>query len=150
MNYRKFGNTGLNVSEIGFGTWGIGGNSNGAIAYGPTEDEISLQALHKAFDQGVTFYDTADLYGFGHSEELLGKAFRKIRDKVIIASKVGCLDFESGQDFSVSHMRNALEGSLRRLQTDYIDLYQLHSPSMDLLANDGQIFSTMEKFKDDA
>lgn len=71
MKYRQFGNTGIEVSEIGFGAWGIGGTPKDARAYGPTDDKISQQALIKAFDSGITFYDTSPLYGYGHSEKLI-------------------------------------------------------------------------------
>jgi aryl-alcohol dehydrogenase-like predicted oxidoreductase len=130
MKYRKLGNTGIKVSEIGFGTWGLGGDS-----YGPTDDEVSLYALQFAFDLGVTFYDTSDLYGGGHSEEILGKAFSGQREKVIIATKVGTLPhtgFYMPQDFSFENISRSIDQSLRRLNTDYVDLYQLHSPQMEL------------------
>jgi aryl-alcohol dehydrogenase-like predicted oxidoreductase len=128
MDYRSLGRTGLRVSVIGFGTWGIGGVAPGHASYGPTDDRESLRALAAALDHGVTFYDTADVYGRGHSEELLGRAFAAQRHRVVIASKVGYADDFAGQDFSPARVRARIEGSLRRLRTDYIDLYQLHSP----------------------
>lgn len=133
MRYRKLGNLDIDVSEIGFGTWGLGGNS-----YGPVDDQVSKTTLQFAYDNGITFYDTSDLYGNGHSEEILGKTFRGVRDKVIIATKVGTLPhsgFHMPQDFSPRYIRKGIEASLKRLQTDYIDLYQLHSPPRDLLEN---------------
>lgn len=137
MNYRLLGATGLRVSEIGFGAWGIGGNIKGSIAYGSTDDAESKRALRRAFDLGVTFYDTADFYGFGHSEELIGQALGEVRSQVIIATKFGLLDADGSQDFSTRHIRRSVEGSLRRLRTDYLDMYQMHSPSIDALsAND--------------
>jgi aryl-alcohol dehydrogenase-like predicted oxidoreductase len=139
MKYRLLGATGLRVSEIGFGGWGIGGSGNGAVAYGPTEDRESSLTLRRAFDLGVNFYDTSDFYGLGHSEELIGEALKEVRPQVILATKVGLLDPSGGQDFSPPHIRRSVEGSLRRLQTDYIDLYQLHSPSMDVLRQDNKI-----------
>ncbi|MBL8994826.1 MAG: aldo/keto reductase, partial [Spirochaetia bacterium] len=105
MNYRPLGNTGIQVSEIGFGTWGLGGDKGGAVAYGPAQDEDSKKALRRAFERGVTFYDTAALYGFGHSETLLGEVFEHSRAEVVIASKVGFLDFVGTQDFSPEHLR---------------------------------------------
>ena len=78
MNYRKFGSTDLVVSEIGFGAWGIGGPAmvgDLAIGWGDVDDNTSIKALHKSFDLGINFFDTADFYGFGHSEELIGKVF---------------------------------------------------------------------------
>ncbi|MFC2070207.1 aldo/keto reductase [Chloroflexota bacterium] len=149
MKYRALGRTGIEVSELGFGTWGIGGNSNDAVGYGPTSDEESRAALQRAFELGVNFYDTADLYGFGHSEELLGEIFASSRQDVIIASKVGFVNFDEDQDFSPRHIREAIEGSLKRLETDYIDLYQLHSPSVDMLENDPAIMSALESLKQD-
>jgi aryl-alcohol dehydrogenase-like predicted oxidoreductase len=89
--------TGLDVSS-GFGTWGLGGDTKGAIAYGPTNDQESQRALRHAVDLGVTFFDTADLYGFGHSEEVIGSALADLRSKIIIATKFGMLDAEGNQD----------------------------------------------------
>src|SRR5207247_8907530 len=91
MKQRPLGRTGMQVSEIGFGTWGLGGNVGGAVSYGPTDDSESLRALHRAFELGVTFYDTSDFYGYGHSERLLGQAFAGRRDEVVIATKTGFL-----------------------------------------------------------
>jgi len=85
MRYRTLGATGLRVSEIGFGTWGLGGAAKGAVAYGPTDDAQSIAALRAAFDRGITFFDTADLYGYGHSEEILAGAFSAMRERVVIA-----------------------------------------------------------------
>ena len=137
MKYRKLGDTGLEVSEIGFGAWGIGGLTKGATSYGPTNDDESRLALETAFDAGITFYDTSDIYGNGHSEELLGEVFKNVRSNVIIASKVGFLEPSGRQDFSPGYIRKSLEATLRRLQSDYLDLYQLHSPSIEDL-DDGE------------
>ena len=136
MKFRVLGNTGLLVSEIGFGAWGIGGNNEGALAYGPTEDGESIDAVRRAFDLGVNFYDTSDLYGYGHSEKLLGRALRKVRSEVIIASKSGFIRGASGQDFTPLAVKRSIEASLQRLGTDYIDLYQLHSPPIDVLSSE--------------
>lgn len=130
MRYRRLGRSGLLVSEVGFGTWGLGGTS-----YGPVDDEESRRALELAFDRGVTFYDTSDLYGDGHSEEVLGQVFADRRGQVQIATKVGTLPhsgFYMPQDFSAARIVAGVEASLRRLRTDYLDLYQLHSPQMAL------------------
>src|SRR4029078_10909344 len=91
MQYRKFGNTDLLVSEIGFGAWAIGGGAmvgNTSIGWGDADDAVSSRAIHAALNEGINFFDTADIYGLGHSEEILGKAFQN-DDKVIIATKVG-------------------------------------------------------------
>ena len=127
---RKLGSTGLEVSEIGFGAWGIGGYTPGLPAYGETDDRVSEDALKAAYDRGVTFYDTSDLYGLGHSEELIGKSLKSVRSHVCFATKSGFLK-DGSQDFTPQHIRSALERSLRRLGTDYVDLYQLHSPPVD-------------------
>lgn len=135
MRQRPLGRSGVAVSEIGFGAWGIGGNKDGAVAYGPTDEAQSLDALSAAFDAGINFFDTADLYGFGESERLIGKAFAGRRDRVVIASKGGMLDPQGRQDFTPAHLVSSLEGSLKRLSTDYVDLYQLHGPSPEHLEN---------------
>ena len=147
MQYRILGATGLRVSEIGFGAWGIGGNTNGAVAYGPTDDDESKRALRHAFDAGVTFFDTADFYGFGHSEDVLGAGLADIRSKVVIATKVGMLDANGAQDFSPKHIRRSVEQSLRRLGTDYIDLYQVHSPAVGVIESSETILSCMDELR---
>src|SRR5258706_16430814 len=119
VRQRQLGRSGVAVSEVGFGAWGIGGNKDGAVAYGPTDEAQSLDALAAARDAGVNFYDTADLYGYGESERLIGKAFVRCRDKVVIASKVGMLDATGRQDFEPARIEKALDASLARLQTDY-------------------------------
>ena len=156
MRYRQFGRTGWRVSEIGFGGARIGGllSQDGGRA-------ASLKTLEAACDAGINFFDTADMYSQGESEILVGKAFRKNRDKVFIATKGGyCLPKRNrliqfikpfakpivralglrrravpaslsvtvSQDFSPDYLRGAVEASLQRLQSDYIDLYQMHSP----------------------
>src|SRR5258707_5173227 len=91
MQKRKFGNTDLLVSEIGFGAWAIGGGAmigSTAIGWGETDDDTSVKAIHASINSGVNFFDTADIYGLGHSEELLGKITGKKND-IIIATKVG-------------------------------------------------------------
>lgn len=142
---RALGRTGLEVSEIGFGTWGLGGDS-----YGPVEDAASLATLRFAYNSGVTFYDTSDLYGSGHSEKIVGEALANVREHVTIATKVGLLPhsgFEMPSDFSPRHIQEALEASLRRLQTDYVDLYLLHSPTIDTLRGDPAIIDTLRELQ---
>ena len=132
MKYRKFGNTDLVVSEIGFGAWGIGGPAMAGdipIGWGEVNDDESIKALKKAFDRGINFYDTADFYGLGHSEELIGKVFGN-RDDVIIATKVGHRLTDDNSimlDYTKDHIIKGCEDSLRRLKRDVIDYYQLHS-----------------------
>jgi aryl-alcohol dehydrogenase-like predicted oxidoreductase len=145
MRYRPLGTTGIEVSDIGFGGWGIGGPSPGATSYGPTDDAVSLRTLERALDQGITFFDTSNAYGNGHSEILFGQAFRHRRDKVVIATKAGFPRFDQEQDFSPGHLRASLEASLRRLQTDHVDLFQLHSPPIALLHEDPAIVETLHR-----
>ncbi len=148
MNYRTFGKTGIKVSEIGFGTWGIGGaTEDGANSYGQTDDAESFECLARAFDLGVTFYDTSNIYGYGHSEELLAQAFKGKRDKVVIASKVGFIKHRGRHDLRGEYIREQIEGTLKRLGTDYVDLYQLHSPPMEQLRATPDAVSTMLDLK---
>lgn len=148
MNYRNLGNTGLKVSEIGFGTWAIGGLTPGKTSYGKTDDKTSLSALLTAFDLGINFFDTANVYGNGHSEELLGKAFKKDRSKVIIASKCGFKDYGSQHYFSDKAIRASIKSSLARLQTDYLDLLQLHDPPPETATNE-KLIETLNKLRDE-
>lgn len=143
MDGRLLGKTGLKVSAVGLGTWSMGGDS-----YGPTDDADSLKALRRAYELGVTFYDTADIYGRGRSERLLGEAFRRERDRVVLATKVGW-DFtgaEAKKNFSPPHLFHACEQSLKRLQTDHLDLYQLHNPAPDVLQR-GEVVEVMERLR---
>ncbi|MEU7475298.1 aldo/keto reductase [Lentzea sp. NPDC042327] len=122
------------LGKLGFGTWAMGGPysfDGEPVGWGPSDDAESVRALRRALDLGVTLFDTADTYGCGHSETLVGQAFAGVRDQVVIATKWGfTFDAETrrmtGTDGSVGHLRRAVEGSLRRLGTDRIDLYQLH------------------------
>ncbi len=142
MKFKKFRN--LDISKIGFGCWGIGGD-----AYGKVDDKESIKALEFAFDQGVNFFDTADIYGNGHSEHLLGKVFKRKRNKVILTSKVGYKSYwQKIQEFSERHIRKAIEKSLKNLKTDYIDIYFLHSPTRDILYQDYP-FETLTRLKEE-
>jgi len=142
MQYRQLGSTGLRVSEVGFGGWGIGGNQHGN-SYGYTDDNTSLEAISRALDQGCNFFDTADVYGHGHSEHLLGVALTlrdlNMSDEVLIASKVGGNFYGANfrLDFSPEYIRFAVDQSLRRLGRDWLDLYQLHNPSVQQLEQGG-------------
>ncbi len=144
MRYRALGNSGLDVSEIGFGAWGIGGAAGGHSAYGPTDDRESVRALHAALEFGVNFFDTSDLYGMGHSETIIGQAFTGVRNRVLIATKGGMRNAAGDQDFSPAYLQKSLEQSLKRLGTDYIDLYQLHSPAVDLLGKDEKLLPFLD------
>lgn len=153
MHYRKLGRTGITVSEIGFGGWAIGGASGAAgtpVGWGKTSDDESLAAIRRARELGVTFFDTADSYGFGRSESLMGIVLSRRRQDVIIATKVGVVrDSEGrlGKDFSSHHISHAVDGSLKRLRTDYIDLYQLHNPALEDLGRD-EIHEAMDRLQE--
>ncbi len=147
MKYRNLGNSGLKVSEIGFGAWGIGGLTKGAISYGPVSDDESRKALRLAYDNGITLYDTAGVYGYGHSEELIGETFRDVRKNIVIATKVGFSDHNEPQDLSSRNIRHSLEESLRRLKTEYVDLYQLHSPVIEVVRENKNIIETLKSLK---
>lgn len=165
MKRRLLGRTGLAVSAVGFGAWAIGGNRFGN-SYGPTDDAESQRAVRRAYELGCTFFDTADVYGHGHSEEVLGAALAEIRPEIILATKVGgnfynrdvhprrapriaealgrpladlapddILPVTHDATFSPAYLRFAVEQSLRRLRTDYIDLLQLHNPELRLIAD---------------
>lgn len=129
MEYRKLGNSDLNVSVIGYGAWGIGGEP-----FWRTEGEsASVNSIEKAIESGINFFDTAPVYGFGYSEELLGKTLQTIRKDVIIATKCGLRwkkkDLKSIEKISTREsILEEIDLSLKRLRTDYIDLYQVHWP----------------------
>lgn len=133
--HRTLGRSGIPVSSLGFGCWAIGGEWQDAggqpLGWGRVDDDESVRAVRRALDLGVTFFDTADAYGAGHSERILGRALGKRRDEVVLATKWGNLFDERtrtahGQDASVEYARAALTASLTRLGTDRVDLYQLH------------------------
>lgn len=140
---RTLGRVGIEVSPVGFGCWAIGGPfSNPAgepLGWGEVDDDESVRAIRRAVELGVTFFDTADVYGAGHSERVLGKALAGIRDQVVIATKWGNTFDESTrvmhhQDDSVEYVHKAVRASLDRLGTDYLDLYQLHFDTTDEIA----------------
>ena len=147
MKYRRLGKTEIFVSEIGFGAWGIGGISKGATSYGPTDDSSSIRALNYALDRGINFFDTSNVYGEGHSESLIGKTFLKVRDRVLIATKVGLINYEEPADFSIKNLSTSLQGSLKRLKTDYIDLLQLHNPSPYIIQHNHDIMTWVDRLK---
>lgn len=146
MRYRELGRTRLLVSEVGLGTWALGGSKYGN-SYGPTDDGESARVLWRALDLGCTFFDTADVYGHGHAERLLGTALLG-RGDIIIATKVGAHFYGDRvrRDFSPAYIRFACDQSLRRLRRDYIDLYQMHDPTVEDLTNPS-IAETLEELK---
>ena len=147
MKYRTLGKTDLNVSEVAFGVWTV---STGW--WGKIEEDAGVNLMVKAFDLGINLFDTADTYGDGYGEEILAKALGEHRHEIAIATKFG-YDFyanvfreghkERPQNFSPDFIRHACEQSLHRLGTDYIDLYQIHNPRIDVIESD-EVFDTLD------
>jgi aryl-alcohol dehydrogenase-like predicted oxidoreductase len=150
MEYRRLLGTDLTVSALGFGVWTVGTDW-----WGVREPAEGMRLLQLAFDLGVTFFDTADTYGSGQAESLLQKALGQSRDQLVIGSKFGYDIYqyperpsqrERPQDWSPTYLRRAVEGSLERLKTDRIDLYQLHNPRRDAILRD-DLFAELEALK---
>lgn len=151
MRYRRFGATDLRASEVGFGVWTVG-----TTMWGITDEAVGIQLLRRALELGITFFDTADVYGDGFGETILAAAFEGKRDQVVYSTKFG-YDFynhpgvqpgqrERPQDWTPAYLRRACEASLGRLRTDHIDLYQLHNPRIDTLRRD-DLFAELERLK---
>jgi len=135
LEKRTLGKSGIAVTKIGIGLWAIGGD-----AWGATDDRESLSAIDAALDAGITFFDTADVYGAGHSEELLGRAMKGRRDRFVVATKIGWRDFDGERQRTaydtVEKLIAGVESNLRRLQTDCVDVIQSHisfrDPTMEI------------------
>ena len=155
MRYTKLGKRGPEISVVGFGAWAIGGRD-----WGKTDDAVSKKALHTALDEGVTLIDTADVYGFGHSEELIASVLKERgKGDVIIATKAGNDFYNAGDDddtgygpikqtYDKDYLIWAAEQSLKRLGVDCLDILQLHSPDMDKLTRD-EPWEALGKLKQD-
>ena len=152
MEFRELQGTPLTVSALGFGVWTVG-----TTWWGVKEESVGIRLLERAFDLGITFYDTADTYASGAAETILQKALGHAREKIIIGTKFGYDIYnnperpgqqERPHDWTPAYMRQALEGSLKRLGTDYIDYYQLHNPRLDAIQND-DLWAELERAKDE-
>jgi len=151
MRYRKLADTDVTLSEVGFGVWTVS-----AGWWGEFTDDQAADLLRRALDLGVTFFDTGDTYGNGRGETILAKAFKGRRDQIVVGTKFGYdfytnPDLNRGQrerphDWSPTFVRFALEQSLKRLETDYVDLWMLHNPRMDAIQKD-DLFALLEQFK---
>jgi aryl-alcohol dehydrogenase-like predicted oxidoreductase len=143
MKYRELGKTGLRISAVGLGTMVHAGH------FGAMKDSESLSAIDTALDLGVNFIDTSDAYGAGYSETLLGNALKGRREKVILATKGGNVMVGSDRGkriFDPAYISQVMDESLKRLQTDYIDLYQLHNPTVDVIER-GEVWQVLERAK---
>ena len=150
MRYRRLANTDVTVSEVGFGVWTVS-----MSWWGVRDEQVGIRLLQQAFARGITFFDTADTYGNGLGETILAKALRRQRSQITIGTKVG-YDFyhhtsrrgqeELPQDWRPEYVRFALEESLKRLGTTYLDLYQLHNPRLEAIQRD-DLFATLEQLK---
>jgi len=148
MKYKTLGKSGIKVSEIGFGAWTIGLDWWGK----KIEDDEAKRMLKRAYDVGINFFETADMYGKGKSEKLIGEVFKGMREEIVISSKYG-YDFsnveqightELPQHFDQKFTEKALDASLERLQTDYIDSFGMHNPKIDQIRNK-EPFETFDK-----
>jgi len=148
LKYRTLGKSGISVSEIGFGAWTIALDWWGK----KIEDDEAKRMLKRAYDLGINFFETGDMYGKGKSEKLIGEAFKGMRDEVVISTKYG-YEFEGVQQIGHSELpqrfdplftEHALRNSMARLQTDYIDVYGLHNPKMHHIRDD-VIFNTLDR-----
>ncbi|MEP0761894.1 MAG: aldo/keto reductase [Chloroflexota bacterium] len=138
MNYRELGRTGWRVSEVSFGAWAIG------ASWGSVDDRESIAALHKALDLGVNFIDTADVYGDGHSERLIAGVLKERREEVIVATKAGRrLDPHTADGYTAANLTRFVERSLRNLDTDRLDLVQLHCPPTEVYYRP-EVFGAMD------
>ena len=135
MSFKRIlGRSNIKISPMGLGCWAIGGpfwSDETPLGWGKVDDDESIRAIHTALEMGITFFDTADVYGAGHSEKVLAKALGKKRKDVVIATKFSNVFDEenkqaSGSNASPQYIRQACEASLKRLNTDYLDLYQFH------------------------
>ena len=152
MKYNKLGKSGIEVSEIGFGAWTIALNWWGK----EIDEDEAKRMLKKAYDVGINFFETGDMYGKGKSEKLIGEVFKDMRNEIVISTKYG-YDFrnveqighnELPQRFDPEFTEMALKNSLERLQTDYVDVYGLHNPKLKHIRDD-TIFQTLDKFIED-
>jgi len=139
MNYRPLGRTGWNASEMGFGAWGIGGD-----AWGKTDDNDAIAALHKAIELGVNFIDTADVYGDGHSEQLIARVLKQHSEPLFIATKAGRrLNPHTAEGYNRQNLTSFVERSLRNLEMEALDLLQLHCPPAGVY-DDAEVFSILD------
>lgn len=146
MKKRPFGNTGMNVSEIGLGAWQLANPD-----WGIDDKAEALKIVQKSFEAGCTFFDTAPGYGGGRSEELLGEGLKSVRKDVIICTKFSYYNEKHESEWKAKNVRPVLEGSFKRLRTDYVDILLLHNPPRELMDGNvsAELYAEMEKLKDE-
>ena len=152
MQYRTFGDTGLTASAVGFGVWTVS-----TRMWGITDEDFRQRLLRKAFDLGITLYDTADVYGDGRGETILRDVFGDKRDRIVIVTKFGYDWYkapgeqpdqrERPQDWSPAFVKKACEESLKRLGADYIDIYQMHNPRVNDIVDRDDLFAALDELK---
>jgi aryl-alcohol dehydrogenase-like predicted oxidoreductase len=146
MKLRLFGDTGMNVSEVGLGAWQLANPD-----WGISDKNEALRIVRKSLEVGCNFFDTAPGYGEGRSEELLGEGLKSVRKDIIICTKFSHYNEAGERDFNAANIRPVLEGSFRRLQTDYVDILLLHNPPREMM--DGRVapelYEELEKLKNE-
>src|SRR5690348_15746093 len=143
MHKRPFGKTGMEITPIGVGAWAIGGSG-----WGPQDDQESIMTIKRAVKLGINWIDTAPVYGLGHSEEVVGQALKGLEEKPYIFTKCSLVWNDKGEitnSLKADSLRREVEASLRRLDVDVIDLYQIHWPNPDADIEEG--WSTLAKLK---
>lgn len=144
MKNRPFGNTGMNVSEVGLGAWQLANPD-----WGIDDKKEALKIVQKSFEAGCNFFDTAPGYGGGRSEELLGEGLKSVRKDVIVCTKFSYYNEKHESEWKAKHVRSVLEGSFKRLRTDYVDILLLHNPPRELMDGNvsAELYAEMEKLK---
>lgn len=149
MKKRRFGNTGMNITPIGFGSWAIGG-AGWSHGWGPQDDNRAVEAVERAVELGINWIDTAAVYGLGHSEELIGKVLAGLKSKPLVFTKCSLVWNDNrriGNSLKADSIRRECEASLRRLNVDAIDLYQIHWPHPEHDIEEG--WRTMAELKEE-
>ena len=147
MKYRRNISTSILLSEIGFGAWGIGGATKGPTSYGKVEHNSAIDTLNSALHNGITYYDTSNVYGNGNSEKRIADVFSSIRNEVIISTKAGLISYDSKPDYRVNSIQSSINSSLKRLKTDYIDILYLHNVTINELHEASELSIFLEKLK---
>ena len=144
MKNRQFGNTGMKVSEVGLGAWQLANPD-----WGIHDKAEALKIVQKSLEAGCNFFDTAPGYGGGRSEELLGAGLKSVRKDIIICTKFSFYNENHESEWKAKHVRPVLEGSFKRLQTDYVDILLLHNPPRELMDGNAsaELYAEMEKLK---